>query len=70
MTNIINFPIVEPIAEPSIDKWADSEQITGEMLVEFLIAHGITCAGELEDLSQFLQMLRGHPFTPAGTVYS
>ena len=70
MTNIINFPIVEPISEPSIDKWADSEPITEEILVEFFIAHGITCAGELEDLSQFLQMLRGHPFTPAGTVYS
>ena len=51
MSNIINFPIVEPISEPSIDKWADSEQISGEMLVEFLIAHGIECATDLENFS-------------------
>ena len=68
MTNIINFP---DLSEASAD-WhpfdnfddGDPEPITEEILVEFFIAHGITCAGELDDLSQFLKMLRGHPFIP------
>jgi hypothetical protein len=53
MSNIINFPIVEPITEPEYD-WDDSEHITGEMLCEFLITHNIECASDLKDFSHFV----------------
>ena len=55
MTNIINFP---DLSEASAD-WhpfdnfddGDPEPITEEILVEFLIAHGIECATDLEKFS-------------------
>ena len=50
MSNIIDFPTVEPISEPEYD-WDDPENITGEMLLEFLMTHGIKCATDLEKFS-------------------
>ena len=40
--------------------------ITEEMLVEFIMEHGVTCAEDLDDLSHLIHLIRAEADTPCG----
>ena len=40
--------------------------ITEEMLVEFLMEHGVDCAEALDDLSHLIHLIRAEADTPCG----
>ena len=44
----------------------DGMPITEEMLVEFIMEHGVTCAEDLDDLSHLIHLIRAEADTPCG----
>ena len=44
----------------------DGMPISEEMLVEFIIEHGVTCAEDLDDLSHLIHLIRAEADTPCG----
>ena len=44
----------------------DGMPITEEMLVEFLMEHGIDCAEALDDLTDLIHLVRAEANTPCG----
>ena len=47
----------------------DGMPITEEMLVEFLMEHGIDCAESLDDLSHLIHLIRAEANTPCGAMW-
>ena len=48
----------------------DGMPITEEMLVEFIMEHGVTCAEDLDDLSHLIHLIRAEADTPCGAGWS
>ena len=48
----------------------DGMSITEEMLVEFLMEHGVDCAEALDDLSHLIHLIRAEADTPCGAGWS
>jgi len=44
--------------------------ITEEMLVEFIIEHGVTCAEDLDDLSHLIHLIRAEADTPCMAMWT
>ena len=44
--------------------------ITEEMLVEFIMEHGVTCAEDLDDLSHLIHLIRAEANTPCGAMWT
>jgi len=44
--------------------------ITEEILVEFLLEHGIECAEDLDELSHLILLIRAEANTPCGAMWS
>ena len=44
--------------------------ITEEMLVEFLMEHGVDCAEALDDLSHLIHLIRAEADTPCGAGWT
>ena len=44
--------------------------ITEEMLVEFIMEHGVTYAEALDDLSHLIHLIRAEANTPCGAMWS
>ena len=63
MTNIIDFPTIEDesITDP---EYLHNAGFTAEIFVDFLIAHELKTAGDLEDFSQAVHLLMAEPNVP------
>ena len=48
----------------------DGMPITEEMLVEFLMEHGVDCAEALDDLSHLIHLIRAEADTPCGAGWA
>ena len=48
----------------------DGMPITEEMLVEFIMEHGVTCAEDLDDLSHLIHLIRAEADTPCMSMWS
>ena len=44
--------------------------ITEEMLVEFIMEHGVTCAEDLDDLSHLIHLIRAESDTPCMAMWT
>ena len=44
--------------------------ITEEMLVDFIIEHGVECAEDLDDLSYLIHLIRAEANTPCGAMWT
>ena len=44
--------------------------ISEEMLVDFIIEHGVTCAEDLDDLSHLIHLIRAEANTPCGAMWA
>jgi len=47
----------------------DGMPITEEMLVEFIMEHGVTCAEDLDDLSHLIHLIRAEADTPCMAMW-
>ena len=43
--------------------------ITEEMLVDFIIEHGVTCAEDLDELSWLIHLIRAEANTPCAAMW-
>jgi len=50
--------------------WRPYMPITEEMLVEFLLEHGVECAEDLDDLSYLIHLIRAEANTPCGAMWT
>ena len=44
--------------------------ITEEMLVDFLLEHGVECAEDLDELSHLILLIRAEANTPCGSMWT
>ena len=44
--------------------------ITEEMLVEFLLEHGVECAEDLDELSHLIHLIRAEADTPCMSMWT
>ena len=44
--------------------------ITEEMLVEFLLEHGVECAEDLDKLSHLIHLIRAEADTPCKSIWT
>ena len=44
--------------------------ITEEMLVDFIMEHGVECAEDLDELSHLIHLIRAEANTPCGAMWS
>ena len=48
----------------------DGMPISEEMLVDFIIEHGVTCAEDLDELSHLIHLIRAEANTPCGAMWT